>query len=498
MTKTIKKTFKLIICFTLIYCQLPAQVMHTDQLYQTLKQKDSLLFNVGFNTCDISQFENLVSENFEFYHDKAGITNTKAAFISSIKNGLCKLDYKPRRELVEGSLEVFPMQKNGVIYSAIQMGSHKFYAIEKNKPMYQTDMAKFTSVWLLEKGEWKLSRSLSYDHQGNVVPDKDTINEKLLFIDKVETNKWLQKNHIPALGIGFINNGKIETKVYGFLEKGNAAPENTIFSIASLTKPVTAMVVLKLVDAGMWKLDEPIYKYWIDPDVAMDNRAKKLTTRYILSHRSGFPNWRDGKLTFQYEPGTKYQYSGEGFEYLRKAIEKKFHKTLDQLAGELIFKPLKMNDTKFYWGTGIDEKRFAIPHDKAGNLYNDVTIKNESASAAYGILTTVKDYSIFLDYVMNGAGINPKLLREMFSNQTQIKTHQYFGLGWIIEEINNENVITHGGVGTGTQTIVFMLPKAKQGLVIFTNSGNGGEAYIPVLLKYLGKDGQGIIDVETK
>lgn len=72
-----------------------SQVQHTVKLYQTLKEKDSLLFTVGFNTCDIDQFENLVSNNFEFYHDKAGITNSKAAFISGIKNGLCKLDYQP-------------------------------------------------------------------------------------------------------------------------------------------------------------------------------------------------------------------------------------------------------------------------------------------------------------------------------------------------------------------------------------------------------------------
>ncbi len=77
-----------------------AQVDTTSELYKTLRTKDSILFNVGFNTCDINQFENLVSDNFEFYHDKAGVTNSKAAFISNIKNGLCKLDYKLRRELL--------------------------------------------------------------------------------------------------------------------------------------------------------------------------------------------------------------------------------------------------------------------------------------------------------------------------------------------------------------------------------------------------------------
>ena len=497
--QTKMKTIIISILLFLTTFNLYAQVDKSSELFRTLKTKDSLLFNVGFNTCDISQFENLISDNFEFYHDKAGMTLSKSAFISSIKNGLCKLSYKPRRELVENSLQVFPLEKNGVLYGAIQMGTHCFYAIEKDKPEYLTDVAKFTHVWLLENGNWKLSRGLSYDHQGNET--KDTINEKLFFTDRKETEKWLIKNKIPALGIGYIKDGKIEeVKVYGELEKGRPAPDNAIFTIASLTKPITAMTVLKLVDEGKWNLDEPLYKYWIDPDVANDPRLKKLTTRFILSHRSGFPNWRwenaDKKLSFQSEPGTKYHYSGEGFEYLKKAIESKFHKSLDQLASELIFKPLQMKDTHFFWDDAVDETRFAKQYDKNGNLL--IENKNTSANAAYGVLTTVEDYSKFLVHVMNGAGLKKKLNEEMVANQTQIKAHQYYGLGWMIDEIDGENVITHGGVDNGTQTIVFVLPKSKKGLVIFTNCGNGGDAYIPVIQKYLGKEGQGIIDVETK
>lgn len=142
-----------------------AQESTSSELYKTLKSKDSLLFNIGFNKCDISQFENLVSDDFEFYHDKSGITSSKSAFIASIKDGLCKMDYKAKRELVEGSVEVYPLEKNGVLYGAIQTGKHRFYAIEKGKPEHLTGVAKFTHVWLLENGVWKLSRGLSYDHQ---------------------------------------------------------------------------------------------------------------------------------------------------------------------------------------------------------------------------------------------------------------------------------------------------------------------------------------------
>ena len=151
---------------------------------------------------------------------------------------------------------------------------------------------------------------------------------------------------MPVLGLGIIEDGKLkQIKVFGEIGKGQAAPYNTIFNVASLTKPVTAIVALKLVSLGKWNLDEPVYKYWTDPDIAHDPRNKKLTTRIILSHQTGFPNWRwlsdSKKLNFQFDPGTQYQYSGEGFEYLKKALEKKFHKSLPQLANELIFQPLK-------------------------------------------------------------------------------------------------------------------------------------------------------------
>ena len=142
-----------------------AQAVDKGELFTLLKQKDSLLFKVGYDQCDIQQFEQLLSDNFEFYHDKSGFTFSKVRFIDDVKNGLCKLPYKARRELVEKSLEVFPLTKNGTLYGAIQNGVHKFYATEKNGEEYLTSTAKFTSVWVLEQGKWKLSRVLSYDHK---------------------------------------------------------------------------------------------------------------------------------------------------------------------------------------------------------------------------------------------------------------------------------------------------------------------------------------------
>jgi len=480
--------------------KLTAQVPKTTELYKTLKENDSLLFDIGFNKCDISQFENLVSGYFEFYHDQSGITHTKSGFISGIKNGLCNLPYKPERKLDEASLEVFPLYNRDTLYGAIQNGTHRFFAIEKDGTKYLTSTARFSHLWLLENGQWKFSRGLSFDHKDFEKP----VNGQLLFKDKDETNRWLQQKQIPALGIGYIQNGTIkQISVFGTLEKDKAAPVNTIWNVASLTKPITALVALKLIDQGKWSLDEPLCKYYTDPDVAGDPFSEKLTTRIILSHQTGFPNWRkdnkNGTLNFSFEPGTQYKYSGEGYEYLRRSLEKKFGKTLDQLADELIFKPLKMHNTCFYWNKKTEETRFAKWHKKNGETYP--VYYNSAANAADDLLTTIEDYTKFVLYVMNGAGLSQTLQSQMTAVQVRINDHKHFGLGWWIDENINADkdfAMVHGGDDIGVHTIAFIIPKSKNGLVIFTNSDNGTDAFTDILLKYLGKDGQGILAVETK
>lgn len=141
-----------------------AQNEQADALFKKLKTNDSLLFNVGFNTCDLEQFENLISNDFAFYHDEAGITDSKAKFIQDIKNGICQLDYKPQRRLIENSLQVHPLKKGSQLYGAIQTGRHEFYAIQQDGTERLTSVAKFTHVWLLENDKWKLSRAFSYAH----------------------------------------------------------------------------------------------------------------------------------------------------------------------------------------------------------------------------------------------------------------------------------------------------------------------------------------------
>lgn len=135
------------------------------ELYQLLKSKDSLMFELSYNQLDTSILEELATDDVEFYHDQGGATYTKVDFINGMKS-LGNLSYKARREATKGSIEVFPMYQNGKLYAAILQGEHAFYAKEPNeKPEYLTSTAKYTILWKLIENEWKMSRIYSYDHQ---------------------------------------------------------------------------------------------------------------------------------------------------------------------------------------------------------------------------------------------------------------------------------------------------------------------------------------------
>ena len=142
-----------------------AQVAESTELFKALAGKDSLLFDEGFNRCNIQVTEDIVSKDLEFYHDTGGLQD-RQEFFKAIKENICSSpDRKPIRKLVSGSLEVFPLKKNGHTYGAIQKGIHQFYIKEPGKDLYMTSSAKFTHVWILEESSRKLKTVLSYDHQ---------------------------------------------------------------------------------------------------------------------------------------------------------------------------------------------------------------------------------------------------------------------------------------------------------------------------------------------
>ena len=314
------------------------------------------------------------------------------------------------------------------------------------------------------------------------------INTKVNLNFEKKLPEWMAEYHVPAVGVGIIEEGKIKyVKVFGELKKGIPAPDDAIFNVGSITKPVFALFTLKLVEAGLWDLDEPLFHYWTDPDVANDPYHKELTTRHVLTHQTGFPNWRiknpSNKLTFEFEPGTKFQYSGEGFLYLQRAMENKFHKPMAGFMDSILFEPFGMKNSGLIWNKDQDSERYAEWHDSQGNLLDPSTPEFRPANAAGSMVSTVEDMCILGVHMINGTGIFSKYYNEMVKKQVIIDKHNAEGLGWGItcNLSDGEYVINHSGWDQGVKTICLFLPESKRGIVVLTNADNGIIVYYKII-----------------
>jgi hypothetical protein len=141
----------------------PAQ---TQALFDEIAAADKALFDAVFSTCDVAVLKGLVADDFEFYHDKDGLNETSGAhFVDDVAKHCERIekgvDFRARRELVKGSMAVYPLNK----YGAVETGRHDFYAIEEGKPDRMTESAQFLHIWKKDGDKWKLTRVVSYDHK---------------------------------------------------------------------------------------------------------------------------------------------------------------------------------------------------------------------------------------------------------------------------------------------------------------------------------------------
>jgi hypothetical protein len=123
------------------------------------------LFWKAYNACDVKTMGEFFTEDVEFYHDRGGMTLGLANLVGSLRTNLCSNpDWRLRREPVEGTVRVFPLKKDNVVYGAILSGEHLFYILESGKPESLDGRARFTHLWTLKDGTWRMARVFSYDH----------------------------------------------------------------------------------------------------------------------------------------------------------------------------------------------------------------------------------------------------------------------------------------------------------------------------------------------
>jgi CubicO group peptidase (beta-lactamase class C family) len=328
--------------------------------------------------------------------------------------------------------------------------------------------------------------------------------------------RLMKAAEVPGVGLALFNDGKISyLKAYGLRDKDKNLPLTTdsIMSGASFTKVVFAHLVLQLVDQGTIDLDKPVYQYLPKPlpeypkyaDLAGDPRYKLITARMLLSHTSGFPNWRyiedDRKLKIHFEPGSRYAYSGEGIDLLQLIVETVTKMPLEQLMQERVFQPFGMTRSSLVWQARFEDG-YANGYDEYGRSLGPQ--KRTSADAAGSLLTTPHDFANFLQAVMAAQGLSKQTQAQMLGPQVRIVSkHEFptfedqtttdhdairlsYGLGWGLYWTPYGEAFFKEGHDDSWRNYAVCFVKPGIGILIMTNSANGEGIYQPLLETLLG------------
>ncbi|QXD13828.1 class A beta-lactamase-related serine hydrolase [Rhodocaloribacter litoris] len=295
---------------------------------------------------------------------------------------------------------------------------------------------------------------------------------------------------VPGLALAVIEDGTVAwARGFGVRSTVTNPPveAGTVFEAASLSKPVFAYLTLQLVDEGALDLDRPLAEYLPYADIAHDPRYRKITARMVLNHTTGFPNWRPpgDSLRLDFDPGTRFQYSGEGFVYLQKVVEHLTGMPLRVLAVRRVFEPLGMTQSSFVW-----EDRFG-PAVAAGHREDGVAFDKfvpQVGNAAWSLHTTVQDYARFMIAVMNGEGLSTTLHRAMLSPQADAEAGMRWGLGWGLQPAGDDLAFWHWGDNVGYKSFAIAFPRSRRGLVFLSNSNNGMLLLHALLKETFGQD----------
>jgi len=301
--------------------------------------------------------------------------------------------------------------------------------------------------------------------------------------------------NIPGVSLALIKDGKVVyNKTYGVRNTMTQKPvdENTLFEAASITKPVFAFAVERLADRGVIDLDKPLYEYLPYKDIEYDDRYKLITARHVLTHRTGFPNWRwmnpDGKLNIRFTPGTSYNYSGEGFEYLKMVVEKITGKKVEQVLQEEVIQPMGLYHTFFSKNDSL-ARMVADGHYDGMPNYDEL---NDAPGMAWSMRTEAKIFTNFMLHLLEQKGLSAKMYETILQkhsdytfgpNDEKPSYPVYMGMSLEIRETPFGKSFGHGGNNGDFKCKFEVYKDLKMGYVVFTNS-NTSDVFLESLRQF--------------
>lgn len=330
----------------------------------------------------------------------------------------------------------------------------------------------------------------------------------------------LSRDNVTGAQIAVLHNGvTVWTYAYGLRDVEHHLPmtPDTYIWAASVTKAVFASWVMTLVEQKRLDLDRPIAAYMPNGlsgyyhDTTLltaDPRYRKLTPRMLLSHTSSLCNYApadmpNGKLRIQYEPGTRYAYSGEGLTLLQFVIEQAItHEPLEVSMQRDLFTPLAMNTTSLTWNSRFESNN-AVRYSATGAFLNYT--RKDHARASGSMATSVNDLSRFLEALFANRIMEPGTREQMLTPQISIRAaHQFptldpatsdegpavglsYGIGWgLLTHTKYGPAFFKEGHGDGAENYVICFTRHNDCMILLTNSDNGELAFRPLLEQLLG------------
>jgi CubicO group peptidase (beta-lactamase class C family) len=323
----------------------------------------------------------------------------------------------------------------------------------------------------------------------------------------------MEKSIVPGLSIALVQDRKLLwRKAFGVKDSATKEPvdQETVFEAASVSKTVFAYLAVNLCEKSVLGLDRPLAKDAPKPFLDGDPRLELITPRHVLSHTSGFQNWRSKEedLKIHFAPGQKFLYSGEGYHYLQSVITRlkghvdskdcaKYERGFEVCATDIdpylkrnLLTPFGMDSSGFVWNEAF-ERHAAHPHDSQGKSF--VKKKPGATDAARygsagGLHTTAADYAKFLIEILapkesDAFRLSKKSLQEMFRPQIKLGDGEKidgadsWALGWAVQERKTGNVILHSGGNAGFSCLTMASVERRSGFIILTNSDNGGKVF---------------------
>jgi D-alanyl-D-alanine carboxypeptidase len=301
----------------------------------------------------------------------------------------------------------------------------------------------------------------------------------------------MARQHIPGLSLAVIRDGKIlKARGYGHasVELNVPARPETVYELASATKPFVAVAVMSLVQDGKIGLEDKVSGF---VEGAPDT-WKDITIRHLLTHTSGIGELHrdfpfdtapetivraaiEAPLNFM--PGAKWSYSNTGYVLLGVVVRKVSGKSYDAFLMERVFKPLGMEDTRHDSPDEIVPNRAIGYLWYGGGLHNGEFLKDQMTyHGAAGILSTALDLARWDAALSSDRLLTPSSKEAMWS-RVKLRDGSTFGygLGWFLEDVNGHRHVHHPGGAPGTATIISRYPDDRLTVIILAN---GGAAYV--------------------